>query len=281
MPKLAQILAIAVALGVLALAPRARAQTATTISLGPIVGHSDAATRPSMPLTYINRNDCLSDDVISFPVVFSPGDLNQSLEIWAGSGCDQSANRTSSTNTTCWLVYKETIANATQNVPIHVRDLLCGASSASTVTVGTGGTAGASGSGGIAGDSGTGGTAGDSGTGGTAGDSTGGTAGTGVGIASGACMVSTGSVVQNTSIDVCTPAGGPAPPTTLTVYFLIISNTIGSTAAASTTWAATFKLLGPVPPVNLSPGVGENELIISFDGTTTSQDPSANGFTAF
>ncbi|HEY4156661.1 MAG TPA: MYXO-CTERM sorting domain-containing protein [Polyangiaceae bacterium] len=226
-PKITRLFAsAAAALAVLAASHPATAQVTTITLEAPNIVHSDQGTRPSMPLKYINRADCLQDDVISFPLVFGGGnDLGLTLEAWAGVGCDQAAARTSSTNTACWLVYRDIVASPTINIALHVRDVLAG------------------------------------------------TAANGLG------NVTTGTVIADTPVSICEPSSAAAPPTNLTLYFLLVSS--GEMAAATTSWAASFKLSGPPAPTSLTGQTGAGELIVDFDPTSSVEDPSLSGFAAF
>ncbi|HEY2408636.1 MAG TPA: MYXO-CTERM sorting domain-containing protein, partial [Polyangiaceae bacterium] len=92
--------------------------------------------------------------------------------------------------------------------------------------------------------------------------------------------VTTGTLIQSTPISICEPSA-PAPPTNITLYFLLISDTSAETAAATTSWQASFKLSGPPAPTSLTGQTGEGELIVDFDPTSSVEDTSLSGFVAF
>ena len=102
MPKtsnLARGFPLALALAAALAARSAEGQTAPTVTISGIVTHSDAASRPSMPLNYINRADCLGNDQIGFPLTLS-NFANTTLEVWAGTGACDMTTRTNASSTT-------------------------------------------------------------------------------------------------------------------------------------------------------------------------------------
>ncbi len=239
-PKLAGAVARVAALGAsLALtllgSPASAQTTATTISITTTgVAHSDLASREQNFLTpNVNHADCTNDDVMSFPVIVSANTLGMSLEVWAGAACDVATNRTNSNSTSCWVVYRDVISQATFSVPVHVRDMLAGVSNTTTTT--------------------------------TDGGADGGTTTT---------LPTTGTLVQNTPATVCTQQK-------LTLFFLVISGQVGDMAAAKTTYDVNYKLIGPPPPINLSAGIGESELVVHFNSDPSAVDQLQNGFKVY
>jgi hypothetical protein len=82
--------------------------------------------RPAGTLRYwVSRQDCLDDDVITFPVALE-GSFNQyNLEVWAGgSDCSAVQARTGSTPS-CWKVGAASPdVNFQVNVPVRARDIV-------------------------------------------------------------------------------------------------------------------------------------------------------------
>jgi hypothetical protein len=226
-----------------------------------------------MPVSYINRADCLNDDFISFPLTLT-NQANTTLEVWAGTGACDMTTRTTTSSTTCWLIYSQPAVMPIISLNLRVWDILYGTRTG--VTSGSGGAAGTAGVAGTAG-AGTGGTAGNAGTAGTGGAGTGGSAGTTTG------LVSAGTLVGPfADITVCDPAGtGLTTAHDIVVYFMLISSGEMAVGQLTPPWKGSYKLIAPPPPALSQPGIGENELVVNFDPTATNQDSTNSGFNVY
>jgi hypothetical protein len=105
----------------------ARAQTAPSpggVTLNFAITHSIARDvyRTNDQLNY---SDCANDDVISFPLLLSDRQSN-TLEVWAGTQCDDLTARTAVRATQCWLVASLVPTSDTELVRVPVRDILAG-----------------------------------------------------------------------------------------------------------------------------------------------------------
>jgi hypothetical protein len=104
----------------------ARAQTAPSpsVTLADIVTHS-IARDGYRTNNLLNFSDCESDDVITFSLLLSERQSN-TLEVWAGTQCDDLTARTTVGATQCWLVASLMPTSDTELVPVHLRDILAG-----------------------------------------------------------------------------------------------------------------------------------------------------------
>lgn len=269
---------LALAIG-LSVAGQANAQTTTSITLSAVpVQHSIARTG-YLTNTQINYADCINDDILSFSVVLT-NRLTYALQAWAGTGCDNIANRTNTNTTLCWKLYDAVPMNTSSNtnsftIPIHVRDLVAGrtiygaSSSTTSTTGGTGGdtsTGGSSGAG--AGGGGTGGTAGTDATSGTGGTTTTGTS----------MPLATGTLVTGTGVEACDDKSGITSVNPITVYFMLVDAS-QTTQGTVPNWAGNYKLLAPLPPTDVTAEVGDGLLPVHF--SNTSGDTTIVGYQLF
>jgi len=257
--------------------------TATTITLAPTpVTHSIMRTGFRLN-TQINYADCMGDDILKFSVVLT-GRQSFILQAWAGSNCDQPANRTTVNSNLCWKLYEAIPDSSSTNpnnpiVEIHVRDLLAGktlygAQTGSTDTGGTGGTS-AGGSGGTAGTD-TGGTAGTGGTldaGGSAGTtSAGGTGGTTT------TTLPTGTLIHGSGQEACIDNTAVFAATPITVYFMLVDGN-AQLQGSAVKWEGKYKLIAPPPPENVTAKIGDGLLPIHFNyPNNQSPDMTVNGY---
>jgi hypothetical protein len=242
---------------------QAQVAAATSVTLSKTgVTHSRANRGNNLLNTQINYDDCHLGDEINFTVSLSSNFSSYSLQLWAGSGCDDKATRLSTSVLSCWQLG---VSGGTgivpmsinpDPIPISVREILFGKTLASGTSSGV--AAGTSGSGG-GGDTSTGGDT-SAGSGGTATSSAGATA---------------------TSGDAsCIDKNAVSAAQNISVYIMLIdgNNVVAGTFA---TWNATYKLLAPPPPDNVSAGIGETLLPISFSYDSTTVDSTINGYTLY
>ena len=108
---------------------RAEAQTTGSVMVTvPATGvrrdHQDYAGKV-LP-TQINYKDCLNEDVFTFTVNLGTGYSNgYSLQIWAGTSCENAINRTG-TASTCWQVNSVVPNSINMTMQATVRTMLSG-----------------------------------------------------------------------------------------------------------------------------------------------------------
>ncbi|MEO8901486.1 MAG: hypothetical protein ABI488_07180 [Polyangiaceae bacterium] len=267
---LRRVFAFVPALLVLVFVGRADAQTATLTVTTTGVTHS-APRNANRLNTFINKADCVADDVMTFPIN-ATNFGTYAFQAWVGTGCDATATRKQAGQTQCWKVVDTTIqagssglSSGSTSIKIHVRDIVTGFTNlfggrASTGTAGTGGTTGTGG--------------------------TGGTAGTDVGGATSGGDTSTTSdglginqLITGSSDAACDQpnAQNVLGATTLTIYFMLLNTSTGESVATAP-WAGSFKLVGPPAPDIVSAGVGGNLLVVNFKYSATPSDQTGNGF---
>jgi hypothetical protein len=274
MSTLRRVFAFLVAVTVLGAVQEARAQTTlpttTTIALAatPVV-HSLPRTGFRLN-TQINYADCVGGDVLNFSVVLT-NRLSYILQAWAGSGCDNIANRTTTGATLCWKLFDALPSGSSPNSPtvsIAVADLVAGQTlyGAQTSTTTSDGSSGSSGTSGV--DAGV--TAGTGGTGGTTTTTT-----------TPTNTLPTGTLVQGTGPQACIDNSGIPVVTPVTVYFMLVDTT-GNIQGNFVTWPGTYKLLAPNPPDNVSAAVGDTLLPVQFSYIDNqSTDMTINGYQIF
>jgi len=272
-----RVLALLASTFVLSAVGRAPAQSAAaTITLGANpVTHSLARTGYRKN-TQINFADCDQDDVLTFSTVLT-NRASYVLEAWAGTACDQLANRTTANTTLCWKLFSA-LPSSTANpnaptIPIHVRDLLAGKTVYGAQTGST--TDGSSGSSGTGGTD-AGGTGGTAGTGGTDAAGTGGSAGTTTTTSGRTLPV--GTLVTGTGPEACIDNSGVAVVTPITIFFMLVD---GNSAIQGTPvqWAGNYKLLAPNPPDTVTATVGDGLLPVHFKyANNQSNDTTINGY---
>src|SRR5450432_1343113 len=80
--------------------------------------------------------------------------------------------------------------------------------------------------------------------------------------------------------DACNDKSGTTAAQTITLYFMLVD--AGETAQGTITqWAGTYKLVAPLPPDNVSAGIGENLLVVGFSYADTTSDTTINGYQFF
>jgi hypothetical protein len=272
MLPLRRVLALLAAVLAFCVVQPAQAQLAPTVALAatPVV-HSIPRTGFRLN-TQINYADCRDDDVLDFSVVLT-NRSSFALQAWAGTGCDQLTNRTTTGATLCWKLYDSLPNTTVPTVDIHVRDLLAGKTiygtgTTTTTTTDDAGVVDA----GVAGTGGATSTGGAGGIGGTAGATT---------VTTGTITLPTGTLVTGTGPQACVDTSDIPVATALTVYFMLVdgnSNIQGTFAQ----WAAMYKLLAPNPPDTVTANVGDTLLPIQFNYVDNqSNDTTINGYQFF
>ncbi|MEO7033762.1 MAG: hypothetical protein ABI548_07760 [Polyangiaceae bacterium] len=255
---------------VLVVVGRAHAQTLTPTLSVTKTGVTHTAPRNGNRLTtFINKADCVADDVMTFPIT-ATNFSGYSLQAWVGtSDCTQTAART--TLVTCWKVLDSTVttgssslSSGSTSVQLHTRDIVSG------YTIG------------IASSGAVSGTAGASSTAGSGGADGGGSSGTGGVAGSDAAATGSGQLVSGTGVNACNQPNSTVVQgaTAITVYFMLIDPSTFN-AVASASWPGTFKLVGPQPPDNVTAGVGGNLLVVNFTYNGTPVDTTGNGFNLY
>lgn len=92
------------------------------------VTHS-IAQPPRSPLDWINAVDCRDDDFLTFPLTVS-GSQGDSLEVWAGSSCEDTALRISRDQLQCWRLDQMAAHDGAFSLTEPVRALLYGRTAA-------------------------------------------------------------------------------------------------------------------------------------------------------
>lgn len=107
----------------------APARAAGTLSFSPPIWTNRAADRL---INKFNRKDCLDDATATFSLAIRGAPTNALFQVWAGTGCDQYANRSpTAVSRTCTLLTGD-LAPLDQRVEVHLRDMV--ASPGSTVS---------------------------------------------------------------------------------------------------------------------------------------------------
>lgn len=245
---------------VLCIAGRGQAQSVALSKTG--VSHSRPNRGNNLLNTQINYDDCHLDDKINFTVSLSSNYAGYSLQLWAGSGCDDKTTRLSTAVLSCWqlgLSGGNGIVPSSINppaIPISVREILYGKTLASGTSSGV--AAGTSGAGGGGGDTST----------GNGGDTSAGSS------AAGASSAGATSTSGDAS---CTDKNALSTAQNISVYIMLIDGN-GVVAGTFAKWDATYKLLAPAPPDDVSAGIGETLLPITFSYDTTTTDTTINGY---
>lgn len=201
----------------------------------------------------INYNDCHSDGNIEFTVTLTNYGAN-SLQVWAGSGCDQLVNRGATGTTFCNQIGTAITPTSINPDPIvvpikrllYLRTLASGSSSNGTTDDTTSG--GGGGGGGIDGTSG--------------------------------ATTSSGGASVGTDVDDidCTDKTGNSQPQAINLY-IMLTDAAGNVAGSFVTQALKYKLVAPAPPNNVKPGLGEGIIPLTFD--TDTSDTTINGYTFY
>ncbi|HEX2734451.1 MAG TPA: hypothetical protein VHM70_22740 [Polyangiaceae bacterium] len=111
-------------LGVLGVALEHEAHAQTILPLTPSAfSRNQPSRRTTQKPFWINRADCLADDVLHFQIkVMGVTDYN--FEVWIGDkDCSQKPQRIGSL-AECWQVYKESAPSASFTVDLKVRDIV-------------------------------------------------------------------------------------------------------------------------------------------------------------
>ncbi|MEP7048887.1 MAG: hypothetical protein ABJB12_00975 [Pseudomonadota bacterium] len=271
---------------VLSLAGEVRAQATPTITL-PVSGVKRRLDRGGNLLnTQINFKDCDLNENIEFNVAVTNPSDKYTLQVWAGSNCEQLTNRNNPAILTCWQIGPENLTVTTVNpapIKVPVQQILYGR------TLASGRSTGASANGGSSGTAGTDNTAGTTSTAGadsTGGGGTGGTGGGGTGGVAAAAGTSGGTAGSSSSTltddkDPCRPKDSTTAAQNISVYFMLVdgSSTIQGMA---TPWNASYKLLAPAAPDKVSADVGDTLLPISFNYTDkTTSDITIDSYTFY
>jgi hypothetical protein len=261
------------------IAGSAEAQMITVSPAG--VTHSRQNRGNNLLNSQINGADCAGDDIMTFPLTLNTAGgtfSTDTLQTWVGTGCDIATNRTSTSQTMCWLVGNVSpsgLLNGAINVNVPVTTIVAGYTNLfGSGTAIVNGTAGAGGASGASGTSGTGGT-----------DSSA-VAGAGGATATAVTPLGVGQQVMDDPKFCNYPPGtAVAGATSVTIYFLLV-NPSSFSADATATWTGMFKLLGPAAPDVVSAGIGGNLLVVNFSysaapGGASSVDQTINGFNIY
>ncbi|HEX2872767.1 MAG TPA: hypothetical protein VHP33_16005 [Polyangiaceae bacterium] len=99
----------------------APARAAGTLSFSPPIWTNRAADRL---INKFNRKDCLDDATATFSLAIRGAPTNALFQVWAGTGCDNYANRSpTAVSRTCTLLTGN-LAPLDQRVEIHLRDMV-------------------------------------------------------------------------------------------------------------------------------------------------------------
>lgn len=99
----------------------APARAAGTLSFSPPIWTNRAADRL---INKFNRKDCLDDATATFSLAIRGAPTNALFQVWAGTGCDQYANRSpTAVSRTCTLL-SGNLAPLDQRVEVHLRDMV-------------------------------------------------------------------------------------------------------------------------------------------------------------
>jgi hypothetical protein len=257
----------------LAVAQRSQAQLpgAASVTLPKTgISHTRKDRGNNLLNTQISYDDCHLDDAIDFSLALS-GYSGLTLQTWAGASCEVQDNRIRPSVLNCWQIgqgFSPTSINPPA-IRVPIKDILYGRTLASGISTGTSSSTGTAGTGGTDGTTGTAGT--DASTGGA--DAT---AGTGGGANSGAGAPS----ASSTDDAACTQKNAATTAQGINVYFMLVDagNNIMGTFV---TWPALYKLLAPPPPDDVSAGIGENMLPITFKYNVATSDPSINAYNLY
>lgn len=249
----------------IAVAGPAQAQLGATVTVPPGGVQHSIARGGFRTNNQVNFADCNNDDVILFGVDFT-NRASYPLEIWAGNNsCVTNTNRSTTTQTGCWLLYSALPTTNNVTVQLHLRDILWGQTlgavitGSTTSTAGTGGTADTTDAGTVGGSGGTGGTT-----------------------VTGTSTVPTGTLITGSGADACIDKSGIPVVATLTVTFMLIDPSNANTAIASAPWTLKYKLLAPNPPDSVSAAVGDTLLPIHFSYVNAqANDMTINGYQFF
>ena len=269
MSTLRRVLALLATALTLSLAARAGADASTatvTMPASPTHIEPSPGRAGNLNNTFITHNDCEVDDVISFSVNLGGSYAGNTLQAWAGTGCDTDTSRgqTTTASVSCWLVGQTVPTSNTVNMQIHVRDILYGKTVLATGNCTT---------------TGTGGSGGTAGTSGTAGTDTGGTSGTGGTTDTTTCTGITTppgyNLISGTSDEACNPSNvSSTAAASVGVFFLLVGPNTQTKVSSVASWSATYKMYAPSPPDQISTSVGDGLLIVNFKyGSGTPADP--------
>jgi hypothetical protein len=122
--RLGSILWAASLAGAVFIAPNAaRAQT-VTVQPASLVRKLGFRSNDQNP-TWINYNDCIKDDILTFQTTLSGTFSSYSLEVWVGSGTDCTTYEARLGNApTCWQVYSTNPQNQTTSVSLRAQDII-------------------------------------------------------------------------------------------------------------------------------------------------------------
>jgi hypothetical protein len=101
----------------------AQAQLATIVTI-PHPARANGVRLPSQLPYWVNRQDCLVDDLLTFTMTLSGGFTAYTLEVWAGgSDCTPTASRIGTT-ATCWKVGAASPTTTPFSIAIRARDIV-------------------------------------------------------------------------------------------------------------------------------------------------------------
>ncbi|HEY3495098.1 MAG TPA: hypothetical protein VGK73_10450 [Polyangiaceae bacterium] len=216
----------------------------------------------------INNEDCVRNEAIDFSLGIdgSITDEFEKFQVWRGSDCANDEQRFDDSSDCTEITVAWVREDRSLNFAIPVQTLLFGI--VAEEGDGTGGTSGSGGTGG-SGAGGTGATAGSSATAGTGGGGTGGsdTGGAGGTSATGGTGGSSGEAGGSGSgVTSCDGDRGFDSPQPLTLHFIFVNgnNDQPTENYQAASWDARYDLVGPDAPREVTAGVGENTLVLSW-----------------
>ena len=199
--------------------------TAPSVTLNRLGVTHSAPHGATLLTSAINAADCNNDDVIIFPVSLS-GSQGESFQVWAGTGCEEVAPRSTQDHAQCWQLDAAAATDGPRQVALSVRDILFGRT--------------------------------------LAGDSTQGPL---------------GQPAQLYPTLACTDRTGSGAPQTLSVYFMLV-DAADNVNRGFAKWSASYKLVRPRPPNQVSVGIGEERLVVRL-GYTELSDSTIVGFRVY
>lgn len=231
--------------------------TVTVPNTGVKRDHQDFAGK--VLVTQINLKDCINEDFFTFTANMSTGTGlgNYTLQVWAGTSCDQLTARPPSGTATCWEVSdRRNPTLIVSGIEVPIRKLLSGRTGGNNTD-----------------SSANGGTGGTDSTGGTSGnDAAGGGTVAGGGGVSGSGATSSGGGSNSSVPSACSPTATISAAQTLVLYFMLIDS--NGAVGGQAQYKVTFKLNAPPPPSNVQTGVGENIAPVSWSPPADTTDQS-------
>jgi len=110
--------------GAVLIAPGAALAQTVTVQPKSLVRKLGFRTNDQNP-TWINYNDCVKDDILTFQATLSGTFSSYSLEVWVGSGTDCTTYEARLGNApTCWQVYSTNPQNQTTSISLRAQDII-------------------------------------------------------------------------------------------------------------------------------------------------------------